>query len=328
MTDQFDKGIFVISLDFELYWGVRDVFSIQEYYENLDGTRAAITAILRLFEKYSVHATWATVGLLFFENLDELKSNFPEVLPGYTDKSLCPYNFINSGAIDSENARFFFARDMIEKIKSCKNQEIASHCFSHFYTCEPGQTKEAFAADLKAFMNLASRLGIDIRSIVLPRNQVNPDYLPLLNKFGIIAFRGNERNIFYPSVEFSNLGFIRRAFRLLDSMVSFSGPNCYFPSELKMNGLVDVAASCFLRPHSHWVVDWLQVRRIKESLRNAAKHKKVYHLWLHPHSFGKNLSQNIEKLEEILSEFDLLKRKSGMLSASMAEIASLLLGHS
>jgi hypothetical protein len=62
------SGILVISLDFELYWGVRDVFALEEYASNLLGVRKVVPAVLQLFDQYGIHATWATVGFLFSED--------------------------------------------------------------------------------------------------------------------------------------------------------------------------------------------------------------------------------------------------------------------
>ena len=65
-------GGLVISLDFELKWGVHDVFRYGQYNKNLYGVRKALPGILALFEQYDIHATWATVGLLFAESKAEM----------------------------------------------------------------------------------------------------------------------------------------------------------------------------------------------------------------------------------------------------------------
>ena len=67
---------FVISLDFELHWGVFDKFG-DRYNENILGARAAIPKILALFRTHKVYATWATVGLLFNESDEDYKSYKP-----------------------------------------------------------------------------------------------------------------------------------------------------------------------------------------------------------------------------------------------------------
>ena len=40
------NGTFIISLDFELNWGVHDVFTLEQYEKNLLGTREAIDKML------------------------------------------------------------------------------------------------------------------------------------------------------------------------------------------------------------------------------------------------------------------------------------------
>src|SRR3954471_23360091 len=89
-------GSLVISLDFELHWGVRDHRSVADYRENLLGVRQAIPQMLELFRRYDVHATWATVGFLFFDNTKDLLAGLPERRPQYADPRLSPYAELES----------------------------------------------------------------------------------------------------------------------------------------------------------------------------------------------------------------------------------------
>ena len=59
-------GALVISLDFELLWGVRDKRTIADYGANILGVRQVVPALLDLFAERNIACTWATVGLLFF----------------------------------------------------------------------------------------------------------------------------------------------------------------------------------------------------------------------------------------------------------------------
>ena len=74
-------SLFVISLDFELFWGVRDKRTIDEYGKNILGVRKAIPCILECMIENDIHATWATVGFLFFDSKDELVEFLPEKNP-------------------------------------------------------------------------------------------------------------------------------------------------------------------------------------------------------------------------------------------------------
>ena len=66
-----DKGTLLISLDFELFWGVLDCHTYDSYGKNVLGGRNAIPKLLELFKKYGVHATWATVGMMFADNVED-----------------------------------------------------------------------------------------------------------------------------------------------------------------------------------------------------------------------------------------------------------------
>ncbi len=85
-------GSFTISLDFELYWGMRDVVTLNEYRDNLLGVHTAIPKILELFKEYEIHATWGIVGFVKYNNFDEIE--IPEILPKYLKSNLFPYSYI------------------------------------------------------------------------------------------------------------------------------------------------------------------------------------------------------------------------------------------
>ena len=66
------KGHFVISLDYEIHWGVFDKKSVQDYHENLSSVNFVIDRLLELSNRYDVKLTFSTVGLLFAENKEDL----------------------------------------------------------------------------------------------------------------------------------------------------------------------------------------------------------------------------------------------------------------
>ena len=71
------NGAFVISLDFELNWGTFDGTTIEAYGDNLLGVRQVVPSLLDLFAAHQIHATWATVGFLFYETKAELLKDLP-----------------------------------------------------------------------------------------------------------------------------------------------------------------------------------------------------------------------------------------------------------
>src|SRR3954451_1756469 len=86
-------GALVVSLDFELRWGVRDIYPEDggAYRANLLGARAAIPRLLDLFTEHEVHATWATVGLLLASDRAEMERFHPAQRANYSDSRLDPF---------------------------------------------------------------------------------------------------------------------------------------------------------------------------------------------------------------------------------------------
>ena len=74
-------GALVVSLDFEQHWGMRDVLTIERSRAALLGARTAIPRLLALFREFDIRATWATVGLLFFESRREMMAALPTCRP-------------------------------------------------------------------------------------------------------------------------------------------------------------------------------------------------------------------------------------------------------
>ena len=140
---------FIISLDFELKWGIFDVLG-DDYDKNILGVREAIPEILELFRKYKIHATWAIVGMLLNENKEEFYENKPNLLPGYKDKNLDPYIFVNT----VKDERLIFAPDLAKLILKYPNQEIATHSYAHYNALAEGQNIKEFEEDIKAAINI------------------------------------------------------------------------------------------------------------------------------------------------------------------------------
>lgn len=318
-----NHGVFTISLDFELYWGVRDNRSIAQYQENLDGVRQAIPAMLQAFRDHGIHATWATVGFLFCRNRDELNASRPTLLPHYRDEVLSPYLYMERSA-DLEPA-YHFAPDLIERIRQHDHQEIASHTFSHYYCLEAGQSPTEFEADLQAAVALAGRRGIHLRSLVFPRNQWNAEHRDILARHGIQCYRGNEAGWLYRPCEDAGESRLQRALRLLDAYLNLYGHNTHALGECLQSRPFNFPASRFLRPWSARLapLDGLRLARIKNAMTDAAVRQRLFHLWWHPHNFGRHPEKNIEFLEKIFAHYTLLNTSHGLQSLNMGELCHL-----
>ena len=314
-------GTFVVSLDFELFWGVRDIVTLSAYRERLLGERVAVDTLLRRFSERGIRATWATVGALFCSTREELLAAMPPRRPTYQEKRLSPYEALNEIGVDEKSDPFHFAGSLVQVIAKSPGQELGTHTFSHYYCLEEGQTAADFDADLEAAQKLAAPFG-GVRSLVFPRNQYNPAYRDVLVRRGIRAYRSNGEHWAYrPARTYEPLA--KRAIRLVDAYVPVAGFRTTSPRR-ESDGLTDVPASAFLRPYIPRLrhLDRLRIARIRRAMTHAARTGQCFHLWWHPHNFGLHLAENLAVLDTILDHFDALRRRYRFESASMGDLAA------
>lgn len=319
------NGHFIISLDFELYWGVRDIKSLDEYGKNIEGVHRAIPLMLELFNEFGVVATFATVGMLFHKNKEELKQHIPSILPSYDEINLSPYDrHFNQIPEDGSKNVFHFAPHLIDLISSQPQHEIGTHTYSHYYCLEPGQTTDSFKADLVKAIECAKQKNIQLQSLVFPRNQFNEAYLSICKELGILSYRGNEPFWFYKASAYTNENAWKRAFRLIDSYLPLSGHNCFDISKVSYVDIpINIPSSRFLRPYQPRLsfLDDLKINRITSGMSYAAKNNMAYHLWWHPHNFGVYLEENLRLLRRILSHYKNIQERYGIQSITMTALA-------
>lgn len=312
-------GVFTISLDFELYWGVRDQLSLEAYGANVRGAHQAVPRLLELFVEYGIHATWATVGFLFYETKAALLEDLPGLQPGYANPKLSPYPVLESLSCGDPH---YFAPGLVAQIQATPGQELASHTFCHYYALEAGQTAEQFQADLEAAQRVAHRrFGRPLHSLVFPRNQAN--HLEALQNAGFKTYRGNPPDGLYGAYTEDQQTPIPRILRLLDTYLNLTGHHTY-PLPKAQDGLVNLPSSRFLRPYSPRLA-WLEplrLSRIVRSMEQAARTHQIYHLWWHPENFGVHLEENLAFLRRVLEGFKALRSRYQMQSLNMGEIAA------
>ena len=316
-------GTFALSLDFELFWGVYEKRTPQDYGRNILGARDAIPRMLELFERYGVHCTWATVGLLFFDSKEELLQYLPEARPNYVNPALSPYPRIAAIGPNERQDPYHYGLSLVRRIQDCPHQEVGTHTFSHYYCLEEGQTPDTFRADLDAAARAAARLGIALRSLVFPRNQFSRPDLGICLDAGIDAVRGNQTTWFLGSDGEANESLIKKACRRLDHYLPLSGHNGVTP-ECDDLGIVNIRSSRFLLPVPirSRVFGPLCQRRIEAGMTHAARTGQTFHLWWHPHNFGSHVEENVAMLRTVVERYRALSEVEGMVSRTMGEIAA------
>ncbi len=321
-------GVFNISLDFELHWGCfeskRELDqTTREYFNN---TRMVIPQMLSLFEEHAIHVTWATVGMLFSKNIKDWEAHIPAVTPDFYNHKVSAYEWVKEHGFFSEKDPFHFAPDLIERIKSTPHQEIGTHTYAHYFCLEEGQTLDHFREDIRMACEVSRDFGIEIKSLVFPRNQFNKEYLSVCDELGITAVRSNPK-IWYWSPSTAS-GFFRRLFRSGDAYLKIQPIKMVYLKDIDTKQFpLQLPASRLYRPWSpkYAFANKLKMNRILNEMTRAAKEGAYYHLWWHPHNLGNHPLQCMEELKRIIQHFIFLKKKYNFQSLTMAETTNLLL---
>lgn len=319
-------GIFTISLDFELHWGVFDKKERNEREACYRTTLAVMPRMLELFAKYDVHVTWATVGSLMASGRNEWEQLKPVVQPAYVIDRYSPYQWVSEHGLPDEWQWAHFAPEMVARILQYPGQELGTHTFSHFYCLEAQSEPAAFGADLEAAIRAAALFSSRPVSLVFPRNQFNPDFLQTCYEHGIRTVRSNPAGWYWSPVTNKGSGLIRKFARTVDAYAQIGSSRTSYPlSNIKNvpGEPLQLPASRFLRPWSPkyaFANNW-RVNRLMQEMKQAAVHNECYHLWWHPENFGDHPDKNMKGLEKLLQQYRKCSEQYGMISWNMGDYA-------
>jgi peptidoglycan/xylan/chitin deacetylase (PgdA/CDA1 family) len=285
----------VLSLDFELRWGLHDVLGddIDAYRENLEGVRDVVPRLLALFGARGVRATWATVGALACRDWDEYFTRAP-AMPRYVNPKLA---FDPRWADRDPSGALHFAPDLLERIATAPGQEIGSHTFSHIYFGEPGVMARDVERDAAATSAIfEERLGVRPISLVFPRNQLG--FLAVLAQSGVEVVRSNPPKWYWQRNVLHQESRLQRAARFADALRPLSAGAVRTSSD-DAAGVLETTGSAFIRLAGPALV-YRAVRNAIEARAAKLADGDVLHLWLHPHNLGADPALTLDRLEGIL----------------------------
>ena len=277
----------VISLDFELRWGVADKLpdDPNAYRRNLEGEPEAVHGMLDYFTREGIGATWATVGALACAGWDEYFDRAPPP-PAYED----PREGFKPGwrKLDPQG-RLHFAPDAVAAIARTPGQELGSHTFSHICFREAGCRPEDVLADsntvAKAFRD---KFGHAPTSFVFPRNQVSQT--EALKQAGIERWRTNPNVSCWNATRREEQSRLVRGMRMFDSLAPIGSRRA--PSR-------EMRASYLVRFPLNVRMWKLHVARIRGDARRL-RAGETLHLWWHPHNLGADVKGSLNRLAELV----------------------------
>ncbi|MFT4974541.1 MAG: peptidoglycan/xylan/chitin deacetylase (PgdA/CDA1 family) [Myxococcota bacterium] len=318
MRSPFDRGIFTLSLDFELIWGSRDLFEDpRELEAQALVTRSQIfEPLVAMLESNGITATWATVGHLFLADAQRSCGVLhPEIIPPKHRWRVAPwFDGVPDGSEESHPA--WYGRSLIRRLQAA-GQDIGSHSFSHPIFGDAGCSAAAADTDLARCVAAAEEVGVTLRSFVFPRNQAG--HVPLLAKHGFTCWRSPEpvwyRHPGVPAAASRAAHFAEVAVaRTPPTVLPFRGPG----------GLWCIPASGSFLP-SDGIRGQIplrrRTRRATSGIDRAARDRRLSHFWLHPINLTSAPERQLRAIRHIVEHAARLRDRGQLEILSMAAVA-------
>jgi peptidoglycan/xylan/chitin deacetylase (PgdA/CDA1 family) len=283
-----ERGAFVVSIDTEMAWGEAHRRGASDSPmgasrspagRSHDREREVIARILDIFARHEITATWAVVGHLFLDEChDSGAGPHPEIIRA-------SYAWLDGDWFDIDPCTSlgdhpsFYGPDIVDAILACPTpQEIGSHSFSHLIVDDPACTPEVFTSDLVAAATAAAQRGLELRSFVYPRNGIAQ--VERLSEHGYRSYRGR-----HPSPSFAG--------RAAWQQIVLRAADRVYPLGGSAARPLRHASGVWNIPQSYYLFGPITGRRLLPTfhtyrpiarLRQAARHRSVFHMWFHPHN--------------------------------------------
>ena len=298
MSLLFDRGVFTLSLDFELAWGSRDL--VADVSPLLDASavirREVFPGMVEMMGQLGIVATWATVGHLF---LGAARCSQGRLHPGLVPPR---HRWRRESWLDGVPAGTerdhpgFYGRSLVTQLRDA-GQEIGCHSFSHPIFGDPGCSRLTAETEIAHCISAAQELGIELKSFVYPRNM--PGFVDVLAGHGFTCWRCPEPVWYrHPRVPVP----VRRAAHLA-SVAAASCPPTVMPFR-DPHGLWCIPASGSYLPY-HGLRRAIPIsRRVERGIAGidrAVQDRRVSHFWLHPLNLADEPARMLAGLEQILT---------------------------
>lgn len=301
-----ERGVFTLSLDFELIWGTLDLFGAEAFRRACEVERAVVIGrLLDLLCEYQIPATWCVLGHLLLDRCAPKDGRMHPEIVRPAHRWVRGDWFAHDRGGTEETAPLFFGRRLVEKIRACPvPQEIGCHSFSHVIFGDGGCSAATAESEVAACVGLAREMGIELRSFAFPRNRVA--HLDVLRRHGFRCYRGPGPRWYERDEDVGPLG---RLAHLWDVLLAAPPPTVL--PERDVSGLWNIPGSMIYFP-MHGVRRWIPVsRRVKRALKGldtAARSRRVFHLWFHPTNLADGLDPMFAGLRAILERAAALRR--------------------
>lgn len=301
-------GKVVISLDAELAWGFHDLETLPT--DQISQARDAWCDLLEWFDQYEIPATWAVVGHLFLDRCDGVHDDHAS-LPGWFER--------DPGGTVAKHPEWFGPK-LVAAIQAADvDHEIGSHTFSHVECGNEQTSADVVRAELEASRQLAAKRGLEMDSLVFPRNNVG--HRSVIAETGFSCYRGRQPMGWYAGTPaYAPVKYTQTLFGRTPPLVE---------PEIDEHGLVNVPASLYLftydqplGPATDAVLGDVIVRRACRGIDAAETSDGVFHMWLHPNNLTRKAErERVRRVLEYLAESPVSVWTMGQVAEDMGVVA-------
>lgn len=287
-----DRGVFTISLDTELAWGMFDQGNVDRYEEAYRNTPEVIDRLCELFDEYEIPATWAIVSHLLEDCDGDHSDRTPPDFEWFDDW------FGELPCASEMDKNLWYAPWLLDRIQDCETeQEIGLHGSTHMQLGADGCSRQHAEEEIGVAVETLRSHGVEPKSFVFPRNDIG--HVDVLREHSIEVYRRKDAR-WYESVSMPSA--VKPPLRFADEAIRGTPP-VVEPRE--RNGMVEISGSQVFRPsHGGWqyTPGESSVARAKKGLERAAQTGGVFHLWFHPFNLGHEPERDLERVERVLTE--------------------------
>ena len=312
-----DRGVFTLSLDFELVWGARDLAEhLGPLLHDARLTRDHVFGpLLDMLVERRIRATWATVGHLFLEGAEPVGGVMhPDVVPPCHPWRKAPWWEGVPAGTERDHPEFY-GRSLVLRLRDA-GQELGCHGFSHAILGDPGCSRQTADTELARCVKEARAIGVDLRTMVFPRNAVG--HLDLVARHGFRTWRA-------PDPAWSTRPGVPRPIGRVAHLVAVARaaePPTVLPSPGPY-GLCCVPGSASILP-IYGIRRMIPIRsrqeRALKGLRAAARDRRIFHLWMHPINLAADPEGLLAVVRTVLDEAVRLRDEGRIEVLSVAEV--------
>ncbi|MBT3511008.1 MAG: hypothetical protein HN472_15875, partial [Nitrospina sp.] len=290
------KGLFTVSVDLELAWGICDQILDDDARRALSKERQIVKRLLNLMEEYEIRASWGVVGHLLQSESPWKNGTFHPEIPRPMLMGEARDWFFQVARDTSDP--LWYGRDLINMIKSCSpEQEIGSHSFCHVIYDEEAANQAAIMADIRLAKEIHAVNDLPFDFFIFPRNVMG--FKDILAKNGIKVYRGHEER-WYESLPCKSA---HRLLNLAYYLLSITPPTV--KAKRDEHGLINIPASMLFigRAGLRGLIPNKNLAQMAiAGIDLAVKKKEIFHLWFHPSNFAYNTELQFQNLENIFRQ--------------------------